>query len=195
MRVRPKFVLACSSTALADSTAYPFDQNSGRNAKPTSTLCRVSRFTRPHMPMSVCRLLQLHAIQAKSKCFVTPDRSLQHVVTRIVERPDAFVADELEERRLVQEPEYEFSIVEGEPAQNQARRFDYDHTSVSRAAECNPPARVRRRRLLPGGRAGCSDRWHRHSHVVRREVCGDVILQTNCRDARRRRFAMQRTGA
>ena len=97
------------------------------------------------MPMGVPSCLRFTRYRPESECLVTRDWPLQQVVAGIVERPDAFVADELEERGLIQQPKYEFSVVEGKPAQCQAWCFDHRHASASRVAECSRPARVPRR--------------------------------------------------
>src|SRR5215469_15716369 len=71
--------------------------------------------------------LQLTQVQPKPEALVAFDRALQDVIASVVECPDAFVSDKLQEGRTIDQLENEFSIFGGQPAQYQPVRFQNIH--------------------------------------------------------------------
>ncbi len=79
------------------------------------------------MPMGLPVLLEFDEEQAETVAIVAGERPGEEVLRRVGEVAHAAVADVLEKRGFVEEPQDERGVIHGEPAEHEAVGVDYHH--------------------------------------------------------------------
>jgi len=88
------------------------------------------------VPDGSAAVAKLHEVEAEAEPCVHVDRPLREIVAGVVLGADAFVADELEPRRIVDEPQDERRVVENEPAEPKPLRAkDLDESAALAAKQ------------------------------------------------------------